>query len=155
MGGGKGSQPSGRQNCSTNQPSIANDIRYHVLAAFCWPLARINNCFDLTRHLAALLVLYSHHFALSGMSEPTFGPGNTLGFIAVAIFFRFPASFASSSNFIDFLIKRLMTRYSGWVPRPRRVREANRRLVRRSPKSDGGTSILFTVLIALRFAGAG
>ncbi|HBW8875720.1 TPA: hypothetical protein MFN52_004723 [Klebsiella quasipneumoniae subsp. similipneumoniae] len=32
--------------------------------------AHQDNCFDFIRHIAALAVLVSHHFALTGRSEP-------------------------------------------------------------------------------------
>ncbi|MFK3725698.1 acyltransferase family protein [Pseudomonas monteilii] len=46
-----------------------------------------NNSFDLIRHIAAMAVLVSHHFVLSGQSEPTFFGVNSLGGFAVIAFF--------------------------------------------------------------------
>lgn len=70
-----------------------------------------NNCFDLIRHLAALAVLYSHHFALSGLPEPGLARAHSWGGIAVIVFFAISGylvsrSFSRSSNFIDYLAKR-------------------------------------------------
>lgn len=46
-----------------------------------------DNSFDLIRHIAALAVLVSHHFVLSGKGEPTFFGVNSLGGFAVLAFF--------------------------------------------------------------------
>jgi peptidoglycan/LPS O-acetylase OafA/YrhL len=78
------------------------------------------NCFDLIRHGAALTVLYSHHFALLRMSEPQVKGWETLGFIAVAIFFSIsgyfmPASFIRSANFAGFIQRRLRRLLPGLV----------------------------------------
>lgn len=71
-----------------------------------------NNSFDLIRHLAALLVLVSHHFALSGLAEPGIAGYNSLGGIAVTAFFSISGllitqSFISSRSFTDYLSKRI------------------------------------------------
>src|ERR1700743_3700077 len=76
------------------------------------------NCFDPIRHFAAFLVLFSHHFALSGRPEPAFPSWDTLGFVAVAIFFAtsgffMPQSYASSGNFLAFLAKRCRRIFPG------------------------------------------
>lgn len=78
------------------------------------------NCFDPLRHFAAFLVLFSHHFALSGRPEPTFPSWDTLGFVAVAIFFAIsgflmPQSFASAGDFPRFLAKRCRRIFPGLV----------------------------------------
>lgn len=70
-----------------------------------------NNSFDLIRHFAAVLVLFSHHFALSKLPEPIFNKWDTFGFVAVVIFFSIsgyfmPGSFTNSGNFLVFIIKR-------------------------------------------------
>lgn len=70
-----------------------------------------NNCFDLLRHLAAFLVLYSHHYALSGRAEPSFLGVHSLGGFSVLIFFSISGylvskSYMRSTDFIDFLQKR-------------------------------------------------
>lgn len=77
-----------------------------------------NNSFDIIRHGAAYMVLFSHHYALSGMAEPVFFNWNTPGFIAVAIFFSIsgyfmPQSFDRSMNFIEFMIKRCKRIFPG------------------------------------------
>jgi len=69
------------------------------------------NSFDLVRHFAAILVFYSHHYALSNRPEPTFPGWDTYGFVAVVIFFTIsgyfmPTSFNNSKNFIEFMGKR-------------------------------------------------
>jgi peptidoglycan/LPS O-acetylase OafA/YrhL len=46
-----------------------------------------NNAFDLIRHIAALMVLVSHHFVLSGKTEPALQGVNSLGGFAVVSFF--------------------------------------------------------------------
>lgn len=46
-----------------------------------------NNSFDLIRHIAALMVLVSHHFVLSGKAEPALQGVNSLGGFAVLAFF--------------------------------------------------------------------
>lgn len=49
--------------------------------------AHPGNNFDSIRIVAASMVLYSHHFALTGQMEPTFFGIHSLGGLAVAIFF--------------------------------------------------------------------
>ena len=76
------------------------------------------NCFDFLRHFAALLVLFSHHFALSGLKEPTVPHWDTLGFVAVAIFFAIsgffmPQSHANSGGFLEFMSKRCRRIFPG------------------------------------------
>lgn len=78
------------------------------------------NCFDLIRHFAACLVLYSHHYALSGFSEPTFPHWDSYGFVAVAIFFAIsgyfmPASFSSSGDFLTYMEKRCRRIFPGLI----------------------------------------
>jgi len=78
------------------------------------------NSFDLVRHFAALLVFYSHHYALSNRSEPVLLHWDTYGFIAVVIFFTIsgyfmPASFNSSKNFIEFMGKRCRRIFPGLI----------------------------------------
>jgi peptidoglycan/LPS O-acetylase OafA/YrhL len=70
-----------------------------------------NNSFDIIRHIAAYMVLISHHFILSGLSEPVFLKWSTYGTIAVAVFFSISGyfmaeSFSRSDNFIEFMVKR-------------------------------------------------
>ncbi|HBC9049675.1 TPA: acyltransferase [Escherichia coli] len=69
-----------------------------------------NNSFDLIRHIAALSVLFSHQFALSGLPEPMIGLEN-LGTVAVVIFFSISgflitASWERSPTFSVYLSKR-------------------------------------------------
>ena len=71
-----------------------------------------NNSFDLIRHLAALMVLVSHHFALSGLEEPGIAGYNSLGGIAVTAFFSISGllisqSFLNARSFADYLGKRV------------------------------------------------
>ncbi|WP_426618988.1 acyltransferase family protein [Pseudomonas rustica] len=71
-----------------------------------------NNSFDLIRHIAAFLVLFSHHFALSGLQEPGIAGFNSLGGIAVIAFFSISGllitqSYISSRSFGDYLSKRV------------------------------------------------
>lgn len=78
------------------------------------------NAFDLIRHFAAYMVLFSHNFALSGLPEPIFFKWNTLGFISVVIFFSIsgffmPNSFGRSDNFIEFMIKRCKRIFPGLI----------------------------------------
>lgn len=71
------------------------------------------NNFDFLRIFAALSVLYSHHFALTGQPEPSFFGINTLGAGAVIVFFiisgyLIAASWINDPNFIRFTIRRAL-----------------------------------------------
>jgi peptidoglycan/LPS O-acetylase OafA/YrhL len=71
-----------------------------------------NNSFDLIRHIAALAVLFSHHYALSGLVQPGLGGPHTLGTLAVLAFFSISGylitlSFLRSDSFYSYLIKRI------------------------------------------------
>lgn len=71
-----------------------------------------NNCFDVIRHLAALSVLYSHHFALLKLPEPSVLQWQSYGGIAVLVFFTIsgylmPGAFTRSGSFLEFIIRRL------------------------------------------------
>lgn len=71
-----------------------------------------NNSFDLIRHIAALLVLVSHHFALTGSEGPGIAGYNSLGGIAVIAFFSISGllitlSFLNANSFTDYLGKRI------------------------------------------------
>lgn len=46
-----------------------------------------NNCFDIIRLFAAIIVIISHQYSLSGLTEPTFLGMTTLGGLGVIIFF--------------------------------------------------------------------
>lgn len=68
----------------------------------------------------ALLVLFSHHFPLSGRTEPTVSGWDTFGFVAVAIFFAIsgfimPQSYDSAGNFIAFMAKRFRRIFPGLI----------------------------------------
>jgi peptidoglycan/LPS O-acetylase OafA/YrhL len=76
------------------------------------------NSFDLIRHFAAFLVLYSHHFPISGLKEPTVPSWDTFGFVAVVIFFAIsgyfmPKSYTNSSGFVGFIVKRCKRIFPG------------------------------------------
>ncbi|KFB88692.1 acyltransferase [Serratia grimesii] len=75
-------------------------------------LSHQKNCFDVIRIFAAFLVLYSHHFALSGKMEPSFLGFESFGGLAVVIFFGVSGyliaqSGMRSENFISFMGKRI------------------------------------------------
>lgn len=83
-------------------------------------MAERNNSFDIMRHVAAYTVLISHHFVLSGQSEPLFLMWSTYGTIAVTIFFSISGylmadSFSGSGNFIEFMIKRCRRIFPGLI----------------------------------------
>ncbi|QEY76127.1 acyltransferase [Pseudomonas denitrificans (nom. rej.)] len=70
------------------------------------------NAFDLIRHLAALSVLVSHHYALSGLDSPGLGGSHNLGALAVLAFFSISGylitlSFCRSASFSNYLLKRV------------------------------------------------
>ncbi|HGE8334938.1 TPA: acyltransferase family protein [Serratia marcescens] len=70
------------------------------------------NCFDVIRIFAAFLVLYSHHFALSGKAEPSFLGFESFGGLAVVIFFGVSGyliaqSGMRSGSFVSFMEKRI------------------------------------------------
>ncbi|ATA24697.1 acyltransferase [Brenneria goodwinii] len=56
-----------------------------------------DNSFDIIRHIAAIMVIYSHHFALSGMKEPSFLGVGSFGSCAVLIFFSISGYLISQS----------------------------------------------------------
>lgn len=59
------------------------------------------NNFDAVRFAAATLVLYSHHHPLTGHEEPSFFALNTLGGLAVSIFFCLSGYLVTQSWFAD------------------------------------------------------
>lgn len=78
------------------------------------------NSFDLIRHFAAVLVLFSHHYALSKLPEPVFLHWDTYGTVAVVIFFCvsgyfMPASFNNSNSFMHYMRKRCYRIFPGLV----------------------------------------
>lgn len=71
-----------------------------------------NNSFDIARILAAFMVLVSHHFALSGLTEPRVAGFESAGGLAVVIFFAISGYLISlsalrSRDFTSFMIKRV------------------------------------------------
>ncbi|KPX22698.1 Acyltransferase 3 [Pseudomonas syringae pv. delphinii] len=71
-----------------------------------------NNSFDLIRHLAALAVLVSHHYVLSGFQEPMLKGYSSLGAIAVLAFFAISGflisqSFLTTASFYAYMEKRV------------------------------------------------
>ncbi|MDF3013439.1 MAG: Acyltransferase 3 [Cellvibrio sp.] len=70
------------------------------------------NSFDVVRHIAALMVLVSHQFALSGLEEPSFLSLGPYGLLGVAIFFVISGylvaeSCLRSENFASYMEKRI------------------------------------------------
>jgi peptidoglycan/LPS O-acetylase OafA/YrhL len=86
-----------------------------------------HNCFDLMRHIAALAVLVSHHYALSGLVEPNFSGKFIFGMnaiswggLAVLIFFSISGylvtkSFIRSEGFVDYMNKRTRRLFPGLI----------------------------------------
>lgn len=79
-----------------------------------------NNCFDSIRHIAALLVLFCHNYALHGLIEPTFFGIQTLGGLAVIIFFSISGfliirSYENSVNNYIYLKKRFLRLFPGLI----------------------------------------
>ncbi len=71
-----------------------------------------NNCFDTLRHVAALMVIFSHHHAFMKVYEHPFRDFLSWGGVCVAVFFSISGllvtqSFQRSSNYIDFMTKRV------------------------------------------------
>jgi len=71
-----------------------------------------DNSFDLIRHLAALAVLVSHHYVLSGLQEPMLNDYNSLGAIAVLVFFAISGllitqSFLNTPSLYRYMEKRI------------------------------------------------
>ena len=72
-----------------------------------------SNNFDCIRILAAVAVLFSHHFALTGQSEPSFFGLHSAGGIAVVIFFVISGYLVTSSwyndpHFLRFSLRRIL-----------------------------------------------
>ena len=79
-----------------------------------------DNCFDVMRHFAALLVLFSHNFVVFGYAEPTFFNIQTLGGFAVIIFFSISGfliakSCIYSSSNVSYLKKRIYRLFPGLI----------------------------------------
>lgn len=71
-----------------------------------------NNCFDFARHVAAILVIFSHHFAFNGMVEPRVLGITKLGTFSVLVFFSISgyliaASYLKSESVISYYKKRV------------------------------------------------
>jgi peptidoglycan/LPS O-acetylase OafA/YrhL len=82
--------------------------------------AHSDNAFDLIRFIAAFGVLYSHSFALTGLPEPTYIAGETLGTLSVFIFFAVSGylvqkSWDRNKNPLTFAINRALRIYPGLV----------------------------------------
>ncbi|WP_318388936.1 acyltransferase [Enterobacter sp.] len=80
-----------------------------------------NNCFDIIRLVAALMVLYSHHFALSGFNEPVIAGFESPGGIAVILFFAISGFLISQSglrsgDFASFMAKRCRRIFPALIP---------------------------------------
>lgn len=78
------------------------------------------NCFDLMRHVAALSVLFSHHFAISGRLEPGVGGLFSVGGFAVVVFFSISGYLVSKSycrcnDFLDFLSRRSLRIFPAYI----------------------------------------
>ena len=74
--------------------------------------------FDIIRHIAALIVLFSHNFVVFGYEEPSFFHIQTLGGFAVMIFFSISGfliakSFVYSTSSYDYLKKRFFRLFPG------------------------------------------
>lgn len=81
------------------------------------PCDKVNN-FDFIRFFAATLVIYSHDFALKGLSEPVFLKYETFGGAAVLIFFSISGYLVSQSwsrdpNVLRFLLRRWLRIWPG------------------------------------------
>jgi len=80
-----------------------------------------NNCFDTARLIAALMVLITHHYALSGRPEPVFWGLESMGGIAVIIFFSISGFLISKSamacsDYTEFMSKRLRRLIPALIP---------------------------------------
>ncbi len=75
-------------------------------------MIRHNNSFDIIRHAAAIAVLISHHYALSGMVEPSILGMESLGGVSVIAFFSISgylitASWMRSDSIMSYYSKRI------------------------------------------------
>jgi len=78
------------------------------------------NSFDLIRHIAALSVLFCHHYAISGFREPSVGGLFSVGGLAVVVFFSISGylvakSFGRCTDFLDFIGRRSRRIFPGYV----------------------------------------
>ncbi len=79
-----------------------------------------NNSFDLVRHVAALMVLVSHHYVLFGYREPEFPGFKAYGTVAVIVFFVISGylitkSMQRSLSICDFYKKRILRLYPALI----------------------------------------
>lgn len=93
--------------------SFADPMHRAGLPSATFPIVSRDNCFDLLRTMAALTVLFSHSFALSGLPQPMAGQETTLGSLAVWVFFAISGyliaqSSLASSTVQSFATKRLL-----------------------------------------------
>ncbi len=85
------------------------------------------NNFDGIRLLAALAVLVSHQFAVSGLPEPVFGSFISLGSSGVVVFFVISGylvtrSWLNDPSLLRFAARRLLRIWPGLAAMPLRVR---------------------------------
>ncbi|MBP2156849.1 acyltransferase family protein [Erwinia rhapontici] len=79
-----------------------------------------NNCFDIVRHLAAFMVIFSHHYAFNGLAEPKVLGATKLGTFAVLIFFSISGylitgSLIKSTGLKSYIHKRAMRIMPGLI----------------------------------------
>ncbi|WP_339476455.1 acyltransferase [Pseudomonas fluorescens] len=79
-----------------------------------------NNCFDSMRHIAALSVLFGHHFAISALPEPMALGDHSIAGMAVLVFFSISGylvykSFLRCSGFIDYLQRRSLRIFPAYL----------------------------------------
>jgi peptidoglycan/LPS O-acetylase OafA/YrhL len=77
------------------------------------PVDHRSNSFDIMRHIAALAVIVSHHFAFNGLEEPKAFGVTKLGTFAVIVFFSISGflitkSFYRSSDALSYIKKRIL-----------------------------------------------
>ncbi|GAL43493.1 MULTISPECIES: acyltransferase family protein [Citrobacter] len=80
-----------------------------------------NNCFDIIRLFAAITVIISHQYSLSGMSEPIFLGMSTYGGVAVIVFFAISGFLISKScmrskGFVSYMLKRARRIFPALLP---------------------------------------
>lgn len=80
-----------------------------------------NNCFDIIRLFAAITVIISHQYSLSGMSEPIFLGMSTYGGVAVIVFFAISGFLISKScmrskGFVLYMLKRVRRIFPALLP---------------------------------------
>ena len=80
-----------------------------------------NNCFDIIRLIAAITVIISHQYSLSGLPEPIFLGMSTYGGVGVVVFFAISGflitkSCLRSQNFISYLLKRVRRIFPALLP---------------------------------------